>query len=78
MELLVVLVVIGILAVLSAPALGRTRDRAKEAICLNNFRQSGIGMKLYQSDNQGRYPLGGTLIANPGAVIPRSTPREQL
>jgi prepilin-type N-terminal cleavage/methylation domain-containing protein len=54
-ELLVVLVVIGILAALLVPVLGKVRDRAKETICLNHFRQIGVGLKLYQGDNQGRY-----------------------
>ena len=72
-----VIVVIGILAALLLPTLTRVRDRAKEAVCLGNFHQIGIGLKLYQADNNGRYPLGGTLISNPGALIPQGTPRDQ-
>ena len=72
-----VVVVIGILVALLLPTLTRVRDRAKEAVCLGNFHQIGIGLKLYQGDNNGRYPLGGTLISNPGALIPRGTPRDQ-
>lgn len=78
MELLVVFVIIGVLAALSVPALTRSRDRARETVCLNNFRQIGIGLKLYQGDNQNRYPLGGTLTPNPGTLDPRYTRLDQV
>ena len=73
-----VIAVIGILAALLLPALVRARDRAKETVCLGNFRQIGIGLKLYQGDNNDRYPLGATLISNPGALVPRGTPQQQI
>lgn len=72
-ELLVVLVVLSILAALLVPVLGKVRDRAKETICLNHLRQIGVGLKLYQGDNQGRYPLGTTLKGGAGTLVPSGT-----
>jgi prepilin-type N-terminal cleavage/methylation domain-containing protein/prepilin-type processing-associated H-X9-DG protein len=55
-ELLVVLAIIGILASLLLPALGRGRARAQSAACLNNLRQLGIAFQLYLHDNADTFP----------------------
>jgi prepilin-type N-terminal cleavage/methylation domain-containing protein len=56
-ELLVVIAIIGILASLLLPVLGRARERAHGAVCLNNLRQIGIALELYQGeDTRGCYP----------------------
>ena len=78
LETLVIMAIIGVLTALLLPVLAQTRDRAKEAVCLDHFHQIGIGFKMYQGDNQGRYPLGGTLITSPGALIPRGTDRDRM
>ncbi len=55
-ELLVVMGIIAILASLLLPALAGAKERAQDTTCLNNLRQIGIGMRLYQDDHQTRFP----------------------
>jgi prepilin-type N-terminal cleavage/methylation domain-containing protein len=55
-ELLVVIAIIGILASLMLPSLAGAKGRAQETTCINNLRQIGIGMKLYQDDHADVYP----------------------
>ncbi len=56
-ELLTVVCVIGILASMLLPALGRSKLRAQEAICLNNLKQIGLWTMLYGDDAEGNLPL---------------------
>ncbi len=55
-ELLVVIAIIAILASLLSPALSRAKTKAKSISSLNNLRQLGLGLRLYQDDQQGRFP----------------------
>lgn len=55
-ELLVVLAVIGILAALLLPALGRGRALAQRTACANNLRQLGVAFQLYFQDNADTFP----------------------
>jgi prepilin-type N-terminal cleavage/methylation domain-containing protein len=55
-ELLVVIAVIGVLAALLLPALGRAKDRALVIKCLSNLGEIGFAMQMYKDDNEGRYP----------------------
>ena len=59
-ELLVVIAVIAILAALLLPALAKSREKAKAASCLSNLKQMGVAMFLFESDNEGRVPRGGS------------------
>jgi prepilin-type N-terminal cleavage/methylation domain-containing protein/prepilin-type processing-associated H-X9-DG protein len=64
-ELLVVVAIIGILAALLLPALGRAREQAKKASCINNLRQLGIAVELFCAEHDGYYPY-------PASVYPVS------
>src|SRR5205823_2047457 len=50
-ELLVVIAVIGILAALLLPALGRAKEQGKTAACISNLRQIGVAIQLYVQEN---------------------------
>ncbi|RMD80238.1 MAG: prepilin-type N-terminal cleavage/methylation domain-containing protein [Lentisphaerae bacterium] len=53
-ELLVVIAIITILAALLLPALARSRQAAKAALCLNNLHGCGQTIALYADDFAGR------------------------
>ncbi|AHF92330.1 N-terminal cleavage protein [Opitutaceae bacterium TAV5] len=63
-ELLTVIAIIGILAAIIIPVVGKVRQTAQAAVCASNFRQIGIGMVLYAQDNKDNLPVhsdAGTL-----------------
>jgi prepilin-type N-terminal cleavage/methylation domain-containing protein/prepilin-type processing-associated H-X9-DG protein len=55
-ELLVVIAVIGILASLLLPSLGRAKSQAQGTYCQNNARQLIMGCLMYCDDNAGFFP----------------------
>jgi prepilin-type N-terminal cleavage/methylation domain-containing protein len=60
-ELLVVITIIGILAGLAVPAIGKAIDNAKQTADVANVRQLGIILFGLANDDNGTYPSGGLL-----------------
>lgn len=56
-ELLVVIAVIGVLAGLLLPVLGKAREAGRATACLGNLRQIGLGLQLYADENANRLPV---------------------
>ncbi len=55
-ELLTVIAIIGILAAILIPTIGRVRESARAARCISNQRQLGSGILLYAQANKDRLP----------------------
>ncbi|AHF89821.1 N-terminal cleavage protein [Opitutaceae bacterium TAV5] len=64
-ELLTVIAIIGILAAIIIPTVGRVRETAKTAHCASNVRQIAQACLLYANENRGRLiPMRNTDDAN--------------
>ncbi|MCM8536251.1 MAG: type II secretion system GspH family protein [Lentisphaeraceae bacterium] len=54
-ELLVVVAIIGILASLLLPSVGKAREKAFNGVCLSNLRQSHMASFTYMTDGAGKF-----------------------
>jgi len=54
-ELLVVIAIIAILAAILFPVFAQAKEAAKQAACISNLKQIGIGANLYLNDNDDQW-----------------------
>ncbi len=64
-ELLVTVVIIGLLASLLVPNLGRIREKAEGVKCAANLRGIATAVQGYAQDNDNRYPTIESMPSNP-------------
>ncbi|WP_052362028.1 prepilin-type N-terminal cleavage/methylation domain-containing protein [Geminisphaera colitermitum] len=64
-ELLTVIAIIGILAGILVPTVGRVRQAANATKCLSNLRQFGVASLLYVGEHKGRLNYQTSLGENP-------------
>jgi len=55
-ELLVVIAIIAILAAMLLPALAAAKRRAQKISCVNDIRQDGVSIRIWEGDNGDKYP----------------------
>ena len=55
-ELLVVIAIIAILAAILFPVFAQAREKARQASCLSNIKQIGLGFMMYVQDFDETYP----------------------
>ncbi|MDR1279411.1 MAG: DUF1559 domain-containing protein [Opitutaceae bacterium] len=57
-ELLTVIAIIGILAAIIIPTVGKVRKTARDTQCRSNLHQIGLAVHLYAQENKDKFPPG--------------------
>lgn len=80
-ELLTVIAIIGILAAIIIPTVGKVRDSARGSQCASNMRQVALSLRLYADDYKGKLPAARDATVTPnvdwttqlGSYLPKPT-----
>jgi type II secretory pathway pseudopilin PulG len=59
-SLITTLILVGILAGLSLPALARAKAKAQSIACMNNMKQIGLAFRVWANDHQDRFPFNAS------------------
>lgn len=73
-ELLVAISIILVTAGIVYAAMGPSREKARQAVCMSNLRQIGLAVRMYCSDEGGEEVAGGAHTADE-LGLPRSLER---
>jgi prepilin-type N-terminal cleavage/methylation domain-containing protein/prepilin-type processing-associated H-X9-DG protein len=65
-ELLVVIAIIAILASILFPVFAQAREKARQATCTSNMKQSGLAILMYAGDYDETFPWSASNVAPPG------------
>ena len=68
-ELLVVIAIIAILAAILFPVFAQAREKARQASCLSNTKQVGLGILMYVQDFDEQFPSGRGVKAGTNTAI---------
>jgi len=66
-EVVVMIVVLGILAVVFLPAFDRGQVKAPRINCVNNLKEIGLAYRIWAGDNNDKYPMEVS-VTNGGAM----------
>jgi len=73
-ELLVVMGIIGLLAALLLPVLGRSQEAARATACISNLHQIGLALQIYVDGNDNHLPVMRDRSADTNAPATNSLP----
>ncbi|MBI5395439.1 MAG: type II secretion system protein [Verrucomicrobia bacterium] len=59
-ELLVVITIIGVLAAMLLPQIGKMKEKGNRTACMSNLKQVFLALESYYGDNDNRYPFTGS------------------
>ena len=76
-ELLVVIAIIAILAAILFPVFAQAREKARQATCLSNLKQFGLGIMQYVQDYDEQMPLSVSGNSQVGPAVVAANPGVQ-